>query len=142
VPKFLLSDVKALVQKAIDGDESAVWFSGRSRSIDYVIHVYQCDETYAANLVLNGLMSLQEQDFVNSVIMSSAPDLVVADEYGLENYNGHNWYIKFFIESDDAEKYLTSISFHPVERTLKRCDGRNLDVTLDIAKQFKINKKK
>lgn len=80
---------------------------------------------------------MQPEDFVRSVIMQSAPDLIVADECGLKNYKGHNWYVKFMIESDNGEKFVTSISFHPVERPLQLVDGRKLCVTLDPDKRPK-----
>ncbi len=132
MPKYSLDDVKALVQKALDGDHSKVWFSGRSRSIDYVIHVYQCTEGKAEHIVLRGLLKLQPDNFVKSVMMQPAPDLFIADEYGLEQYEGHNWYIKLVIEDDQGDRYVTSISFHPVERPLTLANGKELEVTLDV----------
>jgi hypothetical protein len=129
--------VKVLVQKALDGDQSKVWFSGRSRSIDYVIHVYQCTEDKAEHIVLRGLLKLQPDNFVKSVVMQPAPDLFIADEYGLAQYEGHNWYIKLVIESDRGDKYLISISFHPVERPLTLASGKELEVTLDADKRLK-----
>jgi hypothetical protein len=135
--KYSLDDVKALVQMALDGDQSKVWFSGRSRSIDYVIHVYQCTEDKAEHVVLRGLLKLKPDDFVKSVMMQPPPDLLIADEYGLEQYEGHNWYIKLVIEDDSGDRYVTSISFHPVERPLALANGKELEVTLDADKRPK-----
>lgn len=135
MPKFSLEEVKKLVQGALSGDRGKVWFSGKSRSIDYVIYVFHCTEAEAEKTILEGLLSLTEYDFSQTIILSPPPDLVLADEYGLENFMGHNWYIKLLIEEDGSDRFLTSISFHPVERLLMLPDQRRLEVTLERSKQ-------
>ena len=119
MPKFSLDQVKSLIQQALDGDRSKVWFSGRSRSIDYVIFVYQGTESEAEFLILQGLLKLQPRDYARSVVMVTKPEVIVADEYGLEQYQGHNWYIKFLIQVDDGEVSLTSISFHRSKKSMQ-----------------------
>lgn len=131
--KYALEDVKKLVNDAIGGTKEAVWFSGKSRSINYVIHTFQCGEGHAEHIVLQGLLKLQSKDFVKSVMTVPPPDTQICDEYGLGDYEGHNWYIKLAIE--DAA--LTAISFHPVERPLVLANGIKLDVTLEVAKHYR-----
>ncbi len=139
--KHSLDDVKALVKDALNGDQTKIWFSGKSRSIDYVIHVYQCTEGEAEHMALQGMLKLEPTDFAKSVVMNPAPDLVVADEYGLKEYEGHNWYVKLVIEDESGSKYLTSISFHPAERPLDLVSGDTLPMTLEPAKHYKPKKK-
>ncbi|RYZ80553.1 MAG: hypothetical protein EOP04_25655 [Proteobacteria bacterium] len=141
MPKHSLDEVKALVNEALKGDRTKVWFSGKSRSIDYVIHVYQCSEGEAEHIVLQGMLKLEPVDFAKTVIMNPAPDLVVADEYGLKEYEGHNWYVKLVIEDEEGNRLLTSISFHPAERPLNLATGEKLPMTLEASKHYKPKKK-
>jgi hypothetical protein len=53
----------------------------------------------------------------------------LADEYGLESYLGHNWYVKFSVEDDGGQRIVNELSFHPVEHALKLADGRMLPVS-------------
>jgi hypothetical protein len=133
--KYSLEDVKKLAQEALSGESGKVWFSGKTRSIDYVIFVFLCSEAEAEKTILQGLLRLTKSDFSQTIVLSPPPDLVLADEYGLENFKSHNWYVKLLIEEDDGDRYLTSISFHPVEKLLTLPDQRRLGLTLEISKQ-------
>ena len=132
-PKFDLEEVKQLVEAYLRG-ENGVWFSARSASIDYVVKVLLCDVGEAESVIVKGLLRLQPDDFHKRVLIVKW-DNVVADEYGLENYLGHNWYIKFLVEDDGGEKVLNEVSFHPTEDEMRLADGRTLSVTLDKSNQ-------
>jgi hypothetical protein len=80
----------------------------------------------AETKILDGLLKLKESDFCRSNMQWNT----VVDEYGLENYFGINWYIKFTIEHESGVEILEQISFHPLEKKMRLADGRELTVTL------------
>lgn len=53
----------------------------------------------------------------------------MADVYGLENFRGHNWYVKFFIYEDDDDQCVASISFHPLDELMNCESGKILTTT-------------
>lgn len=116
--KFNLEDVKRLVTDSILNKES-VWFSATSCSTDYVIHMFKCSESKAMDIILNGILKLVKNNFCQRVLIWDD----IADEYGLENYLGYHWYIKFMIGSDYQ---LEEISFHPCEKDMKLANGKIL----------------
>ena len=124
-PKYDLADVKSLILDFVNGNSDAIWFSCLSRSVQYVVRVIHCDSDGAIRVITDGMQKLTEKDFVRSVIVFDE----IKDEYGLEGYLDHNWYIKFSISEDDGERFLDQLSFHPVERPLKLADQRVLPVT-------------
>lgn len=122
--KFDLGEVKKLILSYRRGESNALWFSARTRSIDSVINVFSCNETAAESIILDGLMTLESADFCRSHLQWES----IVDEYGLENYLGFNWYIKFTLDDEEGIKSLEQISFHPLEKEMKLADGRNLKV--------------
>jgi len=50
----------------------------------------------------------------------------MADEYGLESYLEHNWYIKFMLEDGELEQ----ISFHPCENNMRLENGRVITASI------------
>ena len=123
--KHDLRKVKELAKRWKNGDEDCGVFTAQSRSIHYVARILKVDTDCAKDIVLDGIMKLQERDFCRRVILWDCPD-EIGDEYGLKGYEGHNWYIKFSL-SDDL---LEEISFHPVEKILKLANGEILEVTM------------
>ncbi len=124
--KYSLAVVKNLVDQYKQGNNTALWFSARSRSLDAVVKVLFCNEVDAETKILDGLLRLKESDFCRSNIQWNT----VVDEYGLENYLGYNWYIKFTIERQSSVETLEQISFHPLEKNMRLADGRELTANL------------
>ena len=112
-PKFELNTVKQIVQNFIAGNENAIWFSAPPRSTDYVIAIFLCTEEEARIKITQGILSLKESDFSQRVIQWETD---IADVYGLENYLGHNWYIKFLITYDADEQVLEEISYSTLSK--------------------------
>jgi len=83
--KFDLEDVKRCVVDWRNGKDSG-WFSAPSCSTDYVIHIFECDQLEAENIILDGILKLEESYFSQRVSLWGD----VADEYGLEGYLGYN----------------------------------------------------
>ena len=121
--KFDLEAVKKIVQAFIDGDKKAIWFSAPDRSVKYVISIFRCEDPEATNLIARGILELEEADFSHSHLQWST----VMDVYGLKDFGGINWYVKFTISTEDG-KCLESVSFHPLEKTLKLANGKLLEV--------------
>jgi len=132
-PKFDLQTVKRLVEDYIKGNDT-VWFSAPSASIDYVVKVLVCEAQEAESVILNGFLQLKDEDFHKRALIVKWGN-IPADEYGLENYLGHNWYIKFLVEDDAGVKVLNEVSFHPTEQEMTLTDGRVLQVTFDESKR-------
>lgn len=127
MPQFDLRDVKKLADEYFEGHKT-VWFAAPSRSINYVVKVFHCSGKEAERIVLEGLKLLEKEDFSRSFLQWE--DYLV-DEYGLENYMGHNWYVKFTINNEGGAKILDEISFHPLEKSMSLSDGRTLDPTYE-----------
>ncbi len=118
-PKF---DLKLVQKFCKSGDREKIWFSATSRSISKVIEVYSetdASKNYeqAVSFILDGIQSLQAEDFVQRVSQWGE----VADVYGLM-FDQRSWYVKFIFE----DGVLEQISFHPPERSLKTVSGRVL----------------
>ena len=122
--KYGLTELKNLVLRYRAGEDT-LWFSAPSRSIDYVVQVVACDEQKAEEMILAGLCLLEPGDFSSRVMQWD----MLCDVYGLENSEGHKWYVKFALSQDDSLPVLEQISFHPLEKDLKVADGRYLKVT-------------
>ena len=120
-PKFDLADVKFLVQEWLGGKHSG-WFSATSCSVDYVIHIFECTQAVAESIIFEGILKLETGDFSRRISIWDS----VADEYGLESYLGHNWYIKFLVE----EGILEQISFHPCEKHMMLANGRTIEPSI------------
>lgn len=123
-PKFSLIEVKRIVEDFLSGDREKLWFSAPRRSLFVVARVLELDIDSAPLVVANGIMTLEEKDFSRTVLQWDT----LADEYGLENFKGHNWYVKFRLETNDGS-FLEEISFHPIEKELRLANGRVLAVT-------------
>jgi hypothetical protein len=120
--KYTLDDVKKLIVEYRNGNNSSLWFAARTRSLDAVINVFMCNEKDAEKIILDGIFRLQNSDFCRSNLQWG----LVMDEYGLESYLGHNWYIKFYISKEDGLEALEEVSFHPLEKDMHLTDGRIL----------------
>jgi len=129
-PKFELQDVKRLVHEFIAGDHDKVFFSLPRRSTSSVIQVFgsaEFSQQHAEQLILRGILKLEVTDFHKRIWMDKWQEIM--DEYGLEHYEGHNWYLKFCISDDGDGRFLNEVSFHPLEEDMRLPDGRVLDVT-------------
>ncbi len=124
-PHFELAEIQRLAAEWKIEKKSG-WFSAPSCSTDYVIHVFQCSEIEAVEIILEGISMLKLEDFQASVMVWDD----VADEYGLCSYLGRNWYVKLRIDDDNV---LNEISFHPCEKDMQLPSGRIL--TVSIAKE-------
>lgn len=122
---YPLDDVQNLVTLTVNGIDDKVVFSMRSASINYIMHIFNCSVDEAKLIIYRGLMLLTNNDFKANTAIGGGLTRLICDEYGLQGYRGHNWYIKLAIEDGD----LDSISFHPVERNM-RIGQRVLTVTL------------
>lgn len=123
--RFDLKEVQKLIESYIAGEDT-LWFSAKSRSVSYVVDVLFCTDNEAEDVVLRGILQLNPSDFARTVTLKWGG---VADEYGLEGYYGHNWYVKFAVDNEDGVRVLNEISFHPIEQALKLTDGKVLPVT-------------
>lgn len=124
-PRYPLEEVKVLAEKLRNG-EATGFFSAPNASINYVIYIFECLEREAENIILDGLQKLEENDFCKQAFQWD----VVVDIYGLENYLGYDWFVKFFVE----DGILEEISFHPLEKAMRLVDGRNLEPVIDGSK--------
>jgi hypothetical protein len=113
--RYDLGIVKKLVREWMDGEDKG-WFSAPSCSVDYVIHVFECTQVEAEETILVGILMLESSNFIRRIYVWGS----VADEYGLQSYLGHNWYIKFVVEDGELEQ----ISFHPSEKEMRLANGR------------------
>lgn len=123
-PKFDLKDVKRLAQDYLDGKMQTINFTAPRRSTESVVAVLFCTPILANQKIATGLLKVKETDFYGRKWQWGD----VFDEYGLEDYEGHNWYIKFSIVTNDGE-YIEEVSFHPLEKEMTLLDGRTLKVT-------------
>lgn len=132
--KFDLAEVKRLARdylagrKALDG-KRAIRFTAPSRSTQVVVTLLFCTNDLANQKIATGLLRLEERDFSKSEMLWGD----VYDQYGLESYEGHNWYIKFCIavEEEGGAQYVEEVSFHPLEKVMVLADGRMLEVTYE-----------
>ena len=115
-----LSEVKRLVNAYLQNGEDTVFISAPSRSVHQVVAIYPLlgDEQDAVKFILNGILSLTEQDFCFSNLQWNDPG-AVADVYGIV-YDGHPWFVKFLVQ----DQCLEEISFHPPEKPLKTASGK------------------
>jgi hypothetical protein len=123
--RYPLSEVWHLIEEFRQGRSQAIAFFAPSASIRRVVRVLQCNEAEAVLKILIGLERLTEGALCRSFVQW---DMVV-DEYGLEQYEGHNWYVKLAVVTEDGDRFLDQISFHPLTKFMKVCDGRTLHVT-------------
>ena len=72
----------------------------------------------AVRFILNGILTITENDFCFSNLQWNDPKLV-ADVYGII-YDGRSWFVKFLIENGCLEE----ISFHPPEKPMKTIGGK------------------
>lgn len=125
-PKFDLAEVKLLAQKYLDGDLEKIKFTAPSKSVEAVVTVLMCAPNVATRIIATGLLMVNENDFHRRVWQWES----IFDEYGLENFKGHNWYIKYCIVKDGCD-FIEQISFHPLTKEMRLPDGRILKVTTD-----------
>lgn len=123
--KYPLDDVKALVEEYLAGNRRAAVFSAPPSSVKRVARVFVCDEGEAAKLIMRGILKLDDESFSRAFVQWE----MVVDEYGLESFMGHNWYVKLAIVEEDGGRVLDEISFHPLDKPMKVADGRVLGVT-------------
>jgi hypothetical protein len=102
--KYDLLKVRELIQKWHDGDSDRIWFTPRRKSYGAVGFVFNEDDSTAQRTVAIGLMKLAPEHFYMQQYLSGRE--AVADVYGLEDFRGHNWYVKFFLHSDDNGQYV------------------------------------
>lgn len=124
-PKYPLAEVEALIREYRAGRMSALAFSAPGASIKRITRVFSCSESEAADIAIAGVLKLDEESFSRSFVQWE----MVVDEYGLEGFMGHNWYVKLAIVTEDEDRLLDEISFHPLEKPMKVNDGRALEVT-------------
>jgi hypothetical protein len=125
--RFDLARAKSFVKAWRDGDDSCIFFSNKRKSYGAVSHVCKVDSTTGMTIVAKGLQQLQPQTFCEQTYLSGRNE--VADVYGLEAYNGHNWYIKFYLATEDGDDYLDAVSFHPLDNAMTCESGKRLGVT-------------
>jgi len=122
-PKFSLTEVKRLAQEYLDGKRT-IKFTAPRKSTEAVVAVLLCAANLANRKIATGLLALKEVDFHKRVWQWDD----VFDEYGLENYEEYNWYVKFCIVNDEGE-YIEEVSFHPLDKEMILPDGRTLSVS-------------
>lgn len=113
----------ALTEVAIAIKEKRYWFSAPSRSLSEVIRIFEKlgspkNEMEATDFILQGIKSLKQTDFVQSVLQWNDPKCV-ADVYGTV-IEGQPWFIKFRIDEDGS---LEEISFHPPNKSMTTVGG-------------------
>lgn len=101
------------------------------RSVFKVVDFFRCagcskSNEEAEQYIVDNILELDQRDFATRVLQWE----IVADVYGIENLDGENWYVKFYIETDDCEKHVVGISFHPLEKNLLLADQRLLKASL------------
>ncbi len=116
-----LESVKTACDRALAGEDS-VLFTAPTRSLFQIIETFCCSVPEAKRICIEGIRSLEPSDFSHSLFQWDA----VADVYGLQNYQGFDWYVKFILDKDECGELLESISFHRPEKDLKLVDGRIL----------------
>lgn len=102
-------------------DMDKIWFSAPSRSIHEVIRVFKDTDNpksfeQAVDFILEGLLSLTEEDFVK---ISPQWDSDFADVYGLM-FECLPWFVKFIFNDGELEE----ISFHPPSQEMKTVSGK------------------
>ena len=80
----------------------------------------------AEQYVVENILKLGPRDFARRTLQWE----VIADIYGIEDLDGENWYVKFYIDTDECGKYVVGISFHPLEKDLLLADQRLLKASL------------
>jgi hypothetical protein len=119
-PKFDLEEVKGLAARFLNG-EKTILFSAPRRSIEKVIEVFCCSFQEAQKIIANGLILLKSECFHRRILQWED----VFDEYGLEDFQGFNWYVKFLIIKKDSD-CIEEVSFHPLEKNMVLQNGRIL----------------
>jgi hypothetical protein len=136
-PKFDLADVKRLAVAYLNGEKAAdgkrtVRFTAPSRSTEAVVAALLCAQVVANRKIATGLLALHSKDFYGRKLQWGD----VYDEYGLENYEGHNWYVKYCLVTEDCgAEYIEEVSFHPVKKQMALKDGRTLKVTYQVSNE-------
>ncbi len=125
--KYDLGSVRELVQLWIDGDSDKIWFTPRKKSYGAVGFVFKEDDSYAQETIANGLMKLSPDFFYQQQFLVGRGS--VSDVYGLADFRGHNWYVKFFLHDDDDGQCVASVSFHPLDELMNCETGKVLEVT-------------
>ena len=121
-PKYDLSQIKAIVEKYVEGAKEMIYFSAPSRSLACVIEVLLCQDHEVHKIITDGILQLKDSDFSHSLFQWDT----VMDVYGLENYQKNNWYIKFNLKEEDGQVFLENVSFHPPVKSLTLIDDRIL----------------
>ena len=121
MPKHNLEAVKSLCRRGAGG----VTFTARTKSLDCIVTVLKCEPDEAVEACLQGILLLQPRDFSHRLMQWNDVDCI-ADVYGLEDYEGNNWYVKFLLYEEDGETRLEEISFHLPVKDLPLKDGRTL----------------
>jgi hypothetical protein len=125
--KYDLEDVKKLVAEWLEGDDDKLWFTPRRKSYGAVGYVLsECDADAQETIGL-GIMKLNEAGFRQQVYLSGRD--AVADVYGLQDYRGYNWYVKFFVHDEENDRCVASVSFHPLDEEMKCESGQIFRVT-------------
>lgn len=122
--KFDINNVKALAQGYLNGKLGNINFTAPRRSTEQVVKALICSNEVANQTIARGLLLLSDKDFHTRVFQWNE----VYDVYGLENYEGHNWYVKFGVV-DDGIQYIEEVSFHPLEKEMVFIGGRKIPVT-------------
>lgn len=125
--RYDLVKVCELVQEWLDGDSDKIWFTPRRKSYGAVGFLFKQDDTCAQETIARGLLKLDPVEFYRQQYLSGR--CLVADVYGLENYRGHNWYVKFFLEQEGGDHFLSLVSFHPLDEVMKSEAGKMLLIT-------------
>jgi hypothetical protein len=123
VARYDLNRVKGLAQGYLNGKLDSINFTAPRRSTEQVVQVLSCSNEVANQTIARGLLLLQEKDFHARVLQWNE----VYDVYGLENYEEHNWYVKFCVVADGIQ-YIEEVSFHPLEKEMIFFDGRKMPV--------------
>lgn len=125
--------MKRLAQDFLDGKRASdgkktIRFNAPTRSTATVMSVLFCRPDVANLKIATGLIRLKGSDFYSRKLQWNE----VYDEFGLENYEGHNWYIKYCIVSeDDGTEFIEEVSFHLLEKEMLLPDGKILKVTYE-----------
>ena len=107
-PRYPLVRVKALVRKG-------GLFVQRTRALDELVS-REGSHREALEFVARAIEKLDERDFVETLRMTWD----VADVYALR-FESVAWYVKLYV--DEAVPETTVISFHPLERPIRRRGG-------------------
>lgn len=135
--RFDLDAVKFLVKRWLEGDDDKIWFTPRKKSFGAVGFVFQVDDVTAQETIAHGLLGLDTAGFFQQQFLSGRGTVV--DVYGLENYRGQNWYVKFYLLQEADDHCVSAISFHPLDENMKCENGKILEVTYFGERSWKSN---